>query len=136
MRVSLSLPEHLAGSLDAAVRAKGYTSRSAAVREALEDFLQKHRRLAELRGDVTAVVTFSYPHGRGMEERVTGLQHRHGALVTSTSHVHRGERCLEVVFLQGVAHEVRSFVEDLSRLKRVGHVVYALGEGGQGERRP
>ncbi len=115
--------------LDTIVLAKGYPSRSEAAREAILDFLQKHRQLEELTGEVSCVVTFSYPHGKQLEGHITDLQHRFGKVVTSTSHVHRGERCLEVVFLQGMAEEVRRFVSNLSRLKRVGHVAYALGDG-------
>lgn len=129
MRLSLSLPDRLVRSFDAVARAKGYPSRSKAAREALEDFLQKHQQLGELSGEITCVVTFSYPHGRRLEAHVTELQHRSGDVVTSTSHVHRGERCLEVVFLQGTADDVRRFIASLSGLKGVGRVAFALGEG-------
>jgi CopG family nickel-responsive transcriptional regulator len=129
MRVSLSLPEGLLRQFDGVVRAQGYPSRSEAAREALEDFLLKHRHLGRLTGDISCVVTFSYPHGKRLEGQITELQHRFGKVVTSTSHVHRGEKCLEVVFLQGRAEEIREFVGRLSALKRVGHVAFALGEG-------
>ncbi len=128
MRVSLSIPEVLVEDLDAVIRVKGYPSRSKAAREALEDFLQKHRGLGELKGEVSCVVTFSYPHAGRLEGQITDLQHRFGKVVTSTSHVHRGERCLEVVFLQGKALDVQQFISELSRLKRVGRVAFALGE--------
>ncbi len=129
MRISLSIPERLVRDLDAVTRSKGYPSRSEAAREALEDFLQKHRRLGEMKGDVTCVVAFSYPHGKHLENQITDMQHLYGQVVTSTSHVHRGERCLEVVFLTGEAEQIQRFVTDLATLKRVGHVVFALGEG-------
>ncbi len=129
MRVSLSVPGSLMADFDAVIRAEGYPSRSGAAREAIEDFLQKHRQLRQLSGEISCVVTFSYPHGKRLEGEITDLQHRFGKLVTSTSHVHRGEKCLEVVFLQGIAQEVLQFIGDLSRLRRVGHVAYALGDG-------
>jgi CopG family nickel-responsive transcriptional regulator len=132
-RVSISLETALLEAFDKSNAARGYVTRSEAIRDLIRD------RLVREGGDAPgeermAVVTLVYDHhARELAARLIDKQHHHHDLVVSTLHVHLGERhCLEVTVLRGPSEEVKHLGEELVATKGVlhGEVTFTGSEGG------
>lgn len=120
MRTSFSIPEELLEEFDDVWRDEGFESRSRAVREAMQEYIERHNRLEEVSGEVTAAVAFDYEH-KGIEE-LHDVQHSFQDIVTGTSHTHEGDWCVEVVFCRGDGERVRELVyrlRDFDAVRRV-----------------
>jgi CopG family nickel-responsive transcriptional regulator len=132
-RISISLESALLSAFDRSNEAKGYPTRSEAIRDLIRDRLIREESGANASGEQVAVVTLVYDHhARELAARLIDKQHHHHDLVVSSLHVHLGERhCLEVSVLRGPAHEVRHLGEELLSTKGVlhGEITYTSGEG-------
>src|SRR3977135_4424282 len=121
-RISISLEENLLEAFDKLIAAKGYATRSEAIRDLIRDLLirqeKRHRR-----DEQVAVVTMVYDHhARELAAKLIDKQHHHHDLVVSSLHVHLGERhCLEVSVLRGPAHKVMHLGDELLATKGVLH---------------
>src|SRR2546423_14726040 len=122
-RVSISLESALLDAFDhTIVAAKGYATRSEALRDLIRDrLLREEAERSE--GEQVAVVTLVYDHhARELAARLIDKQHHHHHLVVSCLHVHLGERhCLEVSVLRGPADAVRHLGEELLSTRGVLH---------------
>ena len=121
MRTSLNVPDGALAEFDAVSEAEGFESRSRAVREAMAEYVERHSRLEEATGEVAAVVAFDYVHEEVIRE-LHGVQHDYQDVITTTSHVHQGEWCLETVFCRGDVARVRELVyrlRDFDAVRRV-----------------
>jgi CopG family nickel-responsive transcriptional regulator len=131
-RVSISLESALLEAFDRSIGAKGYTTRSEAIRDLIRDKLIREEA-AQGKGEQVAVVTLVYDHhARELAARLIDKAHHHHDLVVSSLHVHLGERhCLEVSVLRGPTHEVRHLGEELLATKGVlhGEITLTRGEG-------
>ena len=131
-RISISLESALLDAFDRTIEAKGYATRSEAIRDLIRD-----RLIREDAGDAAAeqvaVVTLVYDHhARELAARLIDKQHHHHDLVVSSLHVHLGERhCLEVSVLRGPAKAVRHLGDELLATKGVlhGEITFTSGEG-------
>jgi CopG family transcriptional regulator, nickel-responsive regulator len=134
-RISISLETALLEAFDRTNAAKGYATRSEAVRDLIRDRLIREETAGPHGGvsERVAVVTLVYDHhARDLATRLIDKQHHHHELVISTMHVHLGERhCLEVTVLRGPADAVRHLGEELISVKGVlhGDVTYTSDEG-------
>ncbi len=131
-RISISLEENLLESFDKLIAAKGYATRSEAIRDLIRDLLIRQEARHQ-HGEQVAVVTMVYDHhARELAAKLIDKQHHHHDLVVSTLHVHLGERhCLEVSVLRGAGHEVTHLGEELLATKGVlhGDITFTSGEG-------
>jgi CopG family transcriptional regulator, nickel-responsive regulator len=132
-RISISLEETLLEAFDRRNDAKGYATRSEAIRDLIRDRLVREEAAAGLPGaEQVAVVTLVYDHhARELASRLVDKQHHHHDLVVSTLHVHLGERhCLEVSVLRGSPDEVRHLGDELLAIKGVlhGEITFTSGE--------
>ncbi|ELY54673.1 transcription regulator [Natronococcus amylolyticus DSM 10524] len=121
MRTSLAVPDGILEEFDATWRAEGIDSRSRAVREAMAEYVERHRTLETTTGSVTGVVVFDYEH-ESVIERLHDVQHDYQDAIVSTSHAHQGDWCLETVFVEGEAERVRRLVyrlKDFDGVRRV-----------------
>lgn len=121
MRTSLNVPDDLLSEFDAVRETEGLESRSRAVREAMQEYIERHSRLEEASGDIAAVVAFDYEH-EPVIRALHDVQHAFQDVITSTTHVHQGEWCLETVFCRGSAARVRELVyrlRDFDAVRRV-----------------
>ncbi len=121
MRTSLAVPDEILEEFDATWRSEGFDSRSRAIREAMTEYVERHRTLENAEGSVAGVVVFDYEHERVIE-RLHGIQHAYQDVIISTSHAHRGEWCLETLFVDGSAADVRELVyalKDFDGVRRV-----------------
>jgi CopG family nickel-responsive transcriptional regulator len=134
-RISISLESALLTAFDRSTTARGYATRSEAIRDLIRDHLvrEEARNPADGAGDLVAVVTLVYDHhARELAARLIDKQHHHHHLVVSSLHVHLGERhCLEVSVLRGPAGAVRHLGEELLATKGVlhGEITFTSGEG-------
>jgi CopG family nickel-responsive transcriptional regulator len=131
-RISISLEENLLEAFDKLIAAKGYATRSEAIRDLIRDLLIRQEARAQ-HGERVAVVTMVYDHhARELAAKLIDKQHHHHDLVISTLHVHLGERhCLEVSILRGPGHEVMHLGDELLATKGVlhGDITFTSGEG-------
>src|SRR5215813_2790910 len=130
-RITISLESALLGAFDQRNQAKGYATRSEAIRDLIRDRLVKEES-ERAEGEQVAVVTLVYDHhARELAARLIDKQHHHHDLVVSSLHVHLGERhCLEVSVLRGPAAGVRHLGEELLATKGVlhGDLTFTSGE--------
>ena len=131
-RISISLESALLDAFDRSIQAKGYATRSEAIRDLIRDRLIREEEQSAS-GEGVAVVTLVYDHhARELAARLIDKQHHHHGLVVSSLHVHLGERhCLEVTILRGPMKEVRHLGEELLATKGVlhGDVRFTSSEG-------
>jgi CopG family nickel-responsive transcriptional regulator len=131
-RISISLENALLDAFDRRNGAKGYSTRSEAIRDLIRDRLVKEQA-ERAEGEQVAVVTLVYDHhARELAARLIDKQHHHHDLVVSSLHVHLGERhCLEVSVLRGPAAEIRHLGDELLATKGVlhGELTFTSGEG-------
>jgi CopG family nickel-responsive transcriptional regulator len=133
-RISISLESALLAAFDRSNSARGYPTRSEAIRDLIRDHLiREEGKNAAGDGEQVAVLTLVYDHhARELAARLIDKQHHHHDLVVSSLHVHLGERhCLEVSVLRGPGGEVRHLGEELLSTKGVlhGEIIYTSGEG-------
>ncbi|ERH11697.1 MAG: transcriptional regulator, CopG family protein [halophilic archaeon J07HB67] len=131
MRTSLRVPDDLLAEFDAVWEREGIDSRSRAVREAMAEYVERHSRLADADGEVTAVFAFDYEH-HAVIESLHATQHDYQDVITATSHAHQGEWCLETVFCRGSATRVRELLyrlRDFDGVRRV-EVLSLVATGG------
>ena len=132
-RISISLENNLLTAFDRSTTAKGYATRSEAIRDLIRDRLIREEAQSAA-GEQVAVVTLVYDHhARELASRLIDKQHHHHDLVVSSLHVHLGERhCLEVSVLRGASADVKHLGEELLATKGVlhGEITYTSGESG------
>lgn len=121
-RVTITIDAELLAFVDALSTAKGYGSRSEAVR----DILRKAAR-TELQADPAApcfaTLAYVYDHEtRDLARRLTNQQHDHHDLSIATLHVHLDRHeCLEVAVLRGASGDVRAFADGVISQRGVRH---------------
>jgi CopG family nickel-responsive transcriptional regulator len=121
MRTSLNVPDDVLAAFDDVWQTQGLESRSRAVREAMQEYVESHNRLEAATGDVAAAVAFDYDHD-GVVEDLHVVQHDFEDTIDAISHTHHGEWCLEVAFCEGPAERVRTLVyrlRDFDAVRRV-----------------
>jgi CopG family nickel-responsive transcriptional regulator len=133
-RISISLESALLEAFDRGNAAKGYPTRSEAIRDLIrEHLIREEAKRADGEGEQVAVLTLVYDHhARELAARLIDKQHHHHDLVVSSLHVHLGERhCLEVSVLRGPAAAVRHLGDELLSTKGVlhGEITFTSGEG-------
>jgi CopG family nickel-responsive transcriptional regulator len=133
-RISISLEDVLLAAFDANIAARGYATRSEAIRDLIRAHLirEESGNATDGSAEQVAVVTLVYDHhARELAARLIDKQHHHHNLVVSSLHVHLGERhCLEVSVLRGPPAEVRHLGEELLAVRGVlhGDITYTKGE--------
>ena len=121
MRTSFNIPDDLLEAFDETWQDENLDSRSRVVREAMEAYIEAHSNLDEINGQVISLVAFDYEHNSIIEE-LHDVQHEFGDIITTTSHMHVGEWCLETVFCRGDAEQVRNLVYGLRDFDGVNRV--------------
>ena len=122
-RFTISLDEALAQQLDALIAARGYSSRSEAVRDLIRGAIEGDRQRDPPSGHCVGNLSYVFNHHqRELAERLTGLQHEHHDLTVAAMHSHLDhENCLESVILKGPTAAVRQFADALMAQSGVRH---------------
>lgn len=121
-RVGVTFPPELLQDFDAIIAKMGYESRSKAVQDAVRLFVSERKWLQEeTNTQQTGIILMVYDHEvRGLETNLTEVQHSHSEIVTSTLHIHIGEKdCLEAIAVKGKASEIRHVSDELATKKGV-----------------
>jgi CopG family nickel-responsive transcriptional regulator len=123
-RIGISLEKDLLEQFDQVIEARGYATRSEAVRDLIRDALVQ-RQWSRARGseEQVAVVTLVYDHdSSSLAQKLAHLQHENHKAVVSALHVHMdAHNCLEVLVLRGRAREVLRMGDGLVATKGVKH---------------
>lgn len=119
MRTSVNLPADALASFDEVWQSEGFDSRSRAVREAIREYVERHRQLETVTGEVVAAIAFDYEHDLVIGD-LHALQHEYQDVIRTTAHAHEGEWCLETVFCRGEAAEIRELLYRLRDFDAVG----------------
>lgn len=132
IRFGISLNPELLGEFDRAIKRKGYTNRSEAVRDLIRDFLVAEKWKAP-KGEVVGSLTLIYDHEvRGVSSKLTDLQHSYAANVISSMHVHLDERdCMEILVLRGAAGDIKKISDTLISSRGVKHGRLVTGAVGK-----
>ncbi|WP_117595664.1 MULTISPECIES: CopG family ribbon-helix-helix protein [Haloprofundus] len=121
MRTSLNVPQEVLDSFDETWNSEGMESRSRAVREAMQEYIERHTRLEEIEGEAVAAIAFDYEHTLVIGELHT-IQHEFEDIIGTTQHMHHGDWCLETIFCTGPANRIRELVYQLRDFDAVGRV--------------
>jgi CopG family nickel-responsive transcriptional regulator len=130
MRTSLNVPEDVLREFDEKWQAEGLSSRSRAIREAMAEYVESHTSLEGTEGTVAAAVVFDYEHTAVIED-LHDIQHEYQGVISSTSHTHQGDWCLETLFCRGEVSEIRELVyelKDFDHVRRVNTMLIEVDE--------
>jgi len=121
-RFGVSMEKELLNRFDQRIEARGYRTRS----EALRDLIRQDLVNAAWESPGTQVfgtVTILYDHhAHGLAHTLADLQHEHCDAVVCTTHVHvDAHNCLEVIIVKGQASTVRRIADALIAAKGVKH---------------
>ena len=122
VRFGVSIPEKLMRAFDRRIKAKGYRTRSEAIRDAMRDFLVEGEWERQA-GPVVGTITVVYDHAtRELTQALTELQHQSHGSVRCSTHVHLDEHnCLEVIVVKGGGRQVRAIADRLISTRGVKH---------------
>ncbi len=128
VRLGLSMEPELLASLDRWVRQRNSGSRSEAVRALIRKELAEEE-LGDPNSDAVACLMLLYRHDApNVLRRVTAAEHRWGAHIRSSCHVHlEGGSCMQILGLAGRRGEVIAAAEDLRGIRGIAFGRYALG---------
>lgn len=121
-RVGVTFPPELIKDFDEITTKMGYESRSKAIQDAVRLFVSERKWLQEeANTEQTGIILMVYDHDiRGLESGLTEVQHHHSKMVTSTLHIHLGERdCLEAIAVKGKAADLRHLSDELATKRGV-----------------
>ncbi len=128
VRLGVSLEPDLLALLDGWVKERNSPSRSGAIRALIRKELAE-QELGDPESDSVASVLLIYRHDApNLLRRLTAVEHRWGAHVRSSSHVHlEGGSCMQLIGLVGKRDEVVNAAEDLRGVKGIAFGRYSLG---------
>ncbi len=121
VRVGVTFPPGLLADLDAVIDQMGYESRSKAIQDAVQLFVSEKKWLREEKAEQTGILLMVYDHEMaGLDGELTEVQHEHSRVISSSMHIHVGERdCLEAIAVKGKASEIRKLSNELTTKKGV-----------------
>ncbi len=120
-RIGISLPSHLLEMFDNIISARGYSSRSEGIRDAIRSYITYYRWMADVKGERQGVITMIYDHEqRGLLQTLTDIQHEFSTTIQASLHSHiTKDRCLEIILLRGEGEVIKGLAERLMAQKGV-----------------
>ena len=129
VRVGVTFPPELLKEFDEITAKMGYESRSKAIQDAVNLFVSEKKWMKEEdESNQTGILLMVYDHEvRGLDRELTETQHHHSEtqhhhsdLISSTMHIHLGERdCLEAIAVKGTSSEIRHLSNELTTKRGV-----------------
>ena len=117
--VSLSIPKNLLEKVDQYVKEQGFANRSEIIRQALRAYMAESRRLGELQGRITAIITIVYQR-EAKRSQITDVQHNFGPAVLTFLHTHIQEGyCVEIIVARGDAQVIQALVQALKANEQI-----------------
>lgn len=114
-RITVSIDEPLAERLDAFAAARGYQSRSEAMRDIVREVVDASGIDDHAHSHCVANLSYIYDrHTRALAQRLSELRHARHELVAAVTQVHLDhDHTLESVMLKGEAAVVRAFADQI-----------------------
>ena len=121
-RFGVSIDQELLKRFDRLVEARGYRTRSEALRDLMRQDLV-NAAWENPGSEVFGTVTILYDHhAHGLAHTLADLQHEHCQAIVCTTHVHvDAHNCLEVIIVKGPSQTVRGIADALIAAKGVKH---------------
>ena len=117
--VSLSIPKILLDKVDSYLKEQGFANRSELIRQALRAYLSESKRLSELQGRITAIITIVYRR-QARRDQIMDVQHKFGPVVLTFLHTHIEEgNCIEIIVARGEAQAIKSLIEALKSNEQI-----------------
>lgn len=122
-RITLTLEDEFADSLEAFIRQQNYRSRSEAMRDLMRAGMQKVAEEADAEGSAVGTLTYVYSYDvRRLARRLAELRHEQHALSVSTTNMQLDHHsCMEVALLRGDARDMRRFADAILAERGVRH---------------
>lgn len=122
-RVTITIDDDLAEEFDRFTSARGYQSRSEAIRDLARAGLRQVGHETAHRGTCVAALVYVYDHHvRALSKRLAETHHEHHDLSLATMHVHLDHHsCLEVSLLRGATGDVRHLADHVIAERGVRH---------------
>jgi len=115
--ISMSVPQELLGRFDEIYWAKGFRTRSDAMREAMRSFVDE-AEWDSLEGENQIVITMIYDE-IGPRGELSILQHRYEEIQMMLHlHLEKGQ-CMEVFIARGPNHRLREILGKIRKVKGV-----------------
>jgi len=123
-RIGISLPKNLLDTFDAIIGARGYTSRSEGIRDAIRSYITYYKWMSDVKGERQGVITMVYDHEqRGLLQTITDIQHEYIHTIQASMHAHLShDQCMEVILLRGDGVALKTIAERLMSQKGVASV--------------
>ncbi len=134
-RIGVSLEPDLLVDFDKLIEAKGYSTRSEAIRDLIRNALVEDLWKDE-DAEVVGTITLVYEHEKGgVREKLMEIQHAHHSDISSSMHIHLNiDQCPEVLVVGGRAREVKALSDELCSVRGVLHGRLAMTSGSLGSR--
>jgi CopG family nickel-responsive transcriptional regulator len=117
--ISLSIPESLLEKVDQHVKEQGFANRSEIIRQALRAYMSESKKLDELQGKTTAIITIVYRR-EAKRSQITDAQHNFGPAVQTFLHTHIEEGyCVEIIVARADAPVIRALVQALKANEQI-----------------
>jgi len=117
-RIGVSLPEHLLGEFDEILKYRGYSSRSEGIRDAIRIYNSNNQWITETaderKGVVTVIYDFRNPHLFFSVHKI--LQDQQDLIRISLRRYISGNRCLEILLVQGNGTQIKNLLDHLMAL--------------------
>lgn len=120
-RTGISLPPSLLCDFDDVIARKGYANRSEAIRDAIRDFVSRHKQREQGWKGTCSVIAFTYDHEtKKINEELVDVQHSMSRNILSSLHAHLpGDTCLEVILTKGTSEEVSKLADAIQSRRGV-----------------
>ncbi|MDD4255277.1 MAG: nickel-responsive transcriptional regulator NikR [Methanofollis sp.] len=120
-RIGISLPKNLLDKFDAIISARGYSSRSEGIRDAIRSYITYYQWMSDVKGERQGVITMVYDHDqRGLLQTITDIQHEYIHTIQASMHAHLShDQCMEVILLRGDGAALKTIAERLMSQKGV-----------------
>jgi len=115
--VSISLSGKELKEFDSVVKEMGFSSRSDAVREALQSYLAQNRWTLD--DSLSSNLLVSLVYGDGKAHKVLDIVHDFSSSIFSSSHTHVGHKCIDQLVMKGDKDKLRAFMKAIAGVKDV-----------------
>jgi len=130
-RLSFSIEKDLLKQFESLVENSKYKNRSEFVR----DMIRKELVEREWKSNAVVIgtVTLIYDHHtRGLNDKLTALQHDHVDSILASTHVHLDHAlCAEMIMMKGRQTELRALADQLQKQQGVLHAALSLSTTGK-----
>ncbi|MBN2416663.1 nickel-responsive transcriptional regulator NikR [bacterium] len=131
-RFGISMDADLLAKFDARIGARGYATRSEAIRDLVREALIRDEWERSDRETIGTITIIYDHHQHDVQERLTHHQHEHHHQIISSMHVHLDhDNCLEVLAVKGNSEEIRSLADSIISTVGVKHGKLVMTSSGR-----